>query len=786
MDFIFDNAYQSDAAEAEKEVRKKYPHLLGDKEKVELAFQDRGGMGRDKSYFTSHRVLVKDGKGITGKRKNYKTIPYSSIYAFATDTAGHFDGDVSVRIYSKGIPFVELEISSKVDIYSVQQFLNTKVCEFSIKGQQDEVDPTPPNMDKKESSAGKIMDWFGDNAKQLSAKEVEATFKAEMPVLLKNETVQIAFKSGRDYTVFTDMRCMIIDVQGFGKKVGFFSVLWKTIQAFSVCTAGSFLDRDMEMALYTNIPGIGRIEQDLRHGKADLFGLQKILCNHILGEDTSPMEGLVTNGGEVDEKGFWWFRDNQRPLDTVEMNTVYHSSPAILRGNETIEMAFRGRRDMTLFTNLRVIMIDPQRLTGTKVGYMSLPWTSITAHAVRTAGKYIDFDTEVCFWTELDFFAGTAGFGEDNPPEPPRPEQSYFEIDFNKDKVDMTALNYYLSHRLIMSRKQMEKGAPIPIQSMTQQFDQPGFGFEGFLQVVGGDQREIDPAAIDHELHSSTKILLDDEKVLMAFKAGRDTSLFTNYRVIMIDVQGLTGAQIEYTSLPYKAIRAWSCETAGTWDTDTELNLYTRNRWTLAKVDMDFRTGKADIAQINQFLSALIVGLPTDSKVEFGAKNVSSGKTEAHPIESSSFGLLDNCWEIDAKEIEKKLRSDPLLLLKEEKVLRAFQSGRDVDCYTNRRMIVIDTKGLSGKRVKYKSIPFREVYGYEFETNGPMDRDAEIYLHTEISQVVCDSFPRIVKDLVTKQSLLVKNIDIYEIGKFFDDHVLFAKEKYDEEPEVAL
>ena len=190
------------------------------------------------------------------------------------------------------------------------------------------------------------------------------------------------------------------------------------------------------------------------------------------------------------------------------------------------------------------------------------------------------------------------------------------------------------------------------------------------------------------------------------------------------------------------------------WDTDTELKLYTRNRWSLAKVDMDFRTGKADIAQINRFLSALIIGLPSDSKVDFGAHNVASGQREAHPIEASSFGILDNSSEIDAAKIEKKLRNDPLLLLDEEKVLRAFQSGRDVDVYTTRRLISIDTKGLSGKRVSYKSIPYREVWGFEFETAGHLDRDAEIYLHTDISKVCMEEYPRVVDSLTTKQSLL--------------------------------
>jgi hypothetical protein len=59
-------------------------------------------------------------------------------------------------------------------------------------------------------------------------------------------------------------------------------------------------------------------------------------------------------------------------------------------------------------------------------------------------------------------------------------------------------------------------------------------------------------------------------------------------------------------------------------------------------------------------------------------------------------------------------------------------------------------------------------------------------LYTEISDVHQEQFPREVGKFVTKQSLLVKNIDIYEIGKIFTDHLLFGNEKYAEEPEIVL
>jgi len=46
------------------------------------------------------------------------------------------------------------------------------------------------------------------------------------------------------------------------------------------------------------------------------------------------------------------------------------------------------------------------------------------AYGVRSAGKYLDWDAEVMFWTDMDFYPGQAGT-DDSPPIPPRPEQSY-------------------------------------------------------------------------------------------------------------------------------------------------------------------------------------------------------------------------------------------------------------------------------------------------------------------------------------------------------------------------
>ena len=216
FDFIFDNAYQVDASEAEEKIRSKYPSLLHEDETIERAFTDRGGKGRDKEFFTSHRILIKDGKGVGSKRKNYLSLPYSTLTAFSVQSSSALiDDDTELNIWSLAYPKLSIDFSkSNVDIFQVYQYLNAK-CEWTqTRGTQDAIDPTPPGMDKKQTTAGNIIDWLGDNAKQIDAKEVERIFKEEYPILLANEKVELAFKSGRDTTFFSDKRILIVDVKG--------------------------------------------------------------------------------------------------------------------------------------------------------------------------------------------------------------------------------------------------------------------------------------------------------------------------------------------------------------------------------------------------------------------------------------------------------------------------------------------------------------------------------------------------------------------------------------------
>ncbi|HZH00047.1 MAG TPA: PH domain-containing protein [Flavisolibacter sp.] len=70
------------------------------------------------------------------------------------------------------------------------------------------------------------------------------------------------------------------------------------------------------------------------------------------------------------------------------------------------------------------------------------------------------------------------------------------------------------------------------------------------------------------------KLLIEGEIIEMGFKLIRDTFIFTNKRLILIDKQGITGSKVEYKSVSYKSITRFSVETAGTFELDAELKIW--------------------------------------------------------------------------------------------------------------------------------------------------------------------------------------------------------------------
>ena len=69
-------------------------------------------------------------------------------------------------------------------------------------------------------------------------------------------------------------------------------------------------------------------------------------------------------------------------------------------------------------------------------------------------------------------------------------------------------------------------------------------------------------------------VLAKGEEIEVAYKLVRDMFIFTGKRLILVDIQGLTGKKIEIQSIPYKSIVRFAVETAGHLDLDAELKIW--------------------------------------------------------------------------------------------------------------------------------------------------------------------------------------------------------------------
>ena len=100
-------------------------------------------------------------------------------------------------------------------------------------------------------------------------------------------------------------------------------------------------------------------------------------------------------------------------------------------------------------------------------------------------------------------------------------------------------------------------------------------------------------------LHDVQELLINGEVAEWAFRTVRNVAIFTNKRLIVKDVQGLTGSKVEIYSLPYSSVHMWSTENAGMLDFTSEVELWTRsgNIKIQLKRDINIRTFERLLAE---------------------------------------------------------------------------------------------------------------------------------------------------------------------------------------------
>ena len=95
------------------------------------------------------------------------------------------------------------------------------------------------------------------------------------------------------------------------------------------------------------------------------------------------LSGLMGNASEVDDSD----------LEKILANTLIDG--------EQVEKAYKVVRDMFIFTNKRLILIDKQGMTGSKMEMVSIAYSKITKFSRESAGHF-DLDAELKIWVGSD------------------------------------------------------------------------------------------------------------------------------------------------------------------------------------------------------------------------------------------------------------------------------------------------------------------------------------------------------------------------------------------------
>ncbi len=86
-------------------------------------------------------------------------------------------------------------------------------------------------------------------------------------------------------------------------------------------------------------------------------------------------------------------------------------------------------------------------------------------------------------------------------------------------------------------------------------------------------------------------------------------------------------------------------------------------------------------------------------------------------------GMIGNASQKDNDKVERQLED---ILIPGEQVTLAYSLVRDLIVFTEKRLILVDKQGVTGKKTSYKSIPYRSISRFTVETSGHFDLDAEL------------------------------------------------------------
>jgi len=119
--------------------------------------------------------------------------------------------------------------------------------------------------------------------------------------------------------------------------------------------------------------------------------------------------------------------------------------------------------------------------------------------------------------------------------------------------------------------------------------------------------------------------------------------------------------------------------------------------------------------------------------------------------------ILGNASEVSVEKLSDKYGK---ILIDGEVIELGFKLMRDVFMFTNKRLILIDHQGFSGKKTEILSLPYKSMSRFSLETAGSLDLDAELKIW-----ISSENIPTVSKKFT-------KSIDIYEVQKYLAQKIL--------------
>jgi len=250
-----------------------------------------------------------------------------------------------------------------------------------------------------------------------------------------------------------------------------------------------------------------------------------------------------------------WLGDDYRACDPDELDEKLHGDCSMLLPDEIVQMGFVCGRDTVVLTTHRAMKIDKQWL-GSKVLYLSLPWTKIKKYEVESAGTW-DLDAKMTLSIKAPWYNRDVGKGLD--------------IDFSRGRSDILALNAFVSAQVI--------GAADGTSTVAREVlpEQPEGPIGEFFSWLGDNFHQISAEDATAKFTDNPPILLGDETVEIAFKCGADFWMATTKRWIKVDVSRSDSSRVVYESVPLSCVPCFDVTTAASnpFDNDAEIGLLT-------------------------------------------------------------------------------------------------------------------------------------------------------------------------------------------------------------------